>query len=132
MTKSRGLEYLKSSRLVALAMFTICGTIATADELDELFYAEAVEPLFEMAQPRAHEGDARAQMYLGAVYWDTRFTGYDPSLSMMWLQISYANGHQEAAQYIEQLRPYFIDSQIKRVLQAAAHCIDTDYAECLP
>lgn len=132
MTVNRGIEYLKNSWLVPLAMFTFCGTIATADELDDLFYSEAVEPLFEMAQPRAHEGDARAQMYLGVLYWDTRFIGYDTSLAMMWLQISYANGHHEAAGYIDQLRPYFTENQIERVLKAAAYCIDTDYRQCLP
>lgn len=132
MAINRGLKYLTNSRPVALAIFSFFGTIAAADDLDELFYAEAVEPLFEMAQPRAHDGDARAQMYLGVLYWDTRFIGYDISLAMMWLQISYANGHHEAAGYIDQLRPYFTDNQIERVLKAAAYCMDTDYRECLP
>lgn len=36
-----------------------------ADELDELYYSEEVEPLFEAAYPLALQGNPKAQFYLG-------------------------------------------------------------------
>lgn len=119
-----------------LASLTATGLLRSptyADELDELYYSEEVEPLFEAAHPLALQGNPKAQFYLGVVYWDTRFIQTNPDLAFMWAQISYANGERgDNERFIAQLLPFFTKSQQQRIFQAAALCIDSNYTECVP
>lgn len=126
-----GMRNRKSSILFFLIGVT-APQLLPADELDDLFYQELVEPVFDLAYPMALEGDARAQMYLGVLYWDIRFSDNDPKKAMMWLQIAYANGRRDAAQFMEPLFPYFLPYQVENIARAAAHCIDSGYTECEP
>jgi TPR repeat protein len=118
--------------ILSLALGAMNPATLSADELDDMFSQELVDPVFEMAYPLALKGDARAQMYLGAIYWDERFSENDPDRAMMWLQIAYANGRQDAVWFLDQLMPYYLPSQVEAIAQVAARCIDSGYTECDP
>ena len=113
---------------------SICGAMsASADEMDDLYYGLFIEPLYEVAYPRALAGDSRAQFYLGALYWDVQFEQMDPNRAFMWLEISYANGERgDVEEFLSQLYPYFTQKQGERLLRAAVRCIDSGYIECDP
>ena len=91
------MPFLRTLWAVVILNLSLILSPVQADELDDFFNAELVEPLYELALPLARTGNAKAQMYLGVLYWDERFSENDPDLAMLWLQIAFANGQTEAA-----------------------------------
>lgn len=126
------MPFLRTLWAVVILNLSLILSPVQADELDDFFNAELVEPLYELALPLARTGNAKAQMYLGVLYWDERFSENDPDLAMLWLQIAFANGQTDAASYIDPLLPYFTPRQLRHIAEVAAQCIDSSYENCTP
>ena len=95
-------------------------------EIVEKDIAEAVR-LFRLA---AEQGDAYAQYRLGWMYDNGTGVLKDKSTAHMWLNISSANGHEDAGEARDNAELNMTREQISEAARRARICMASSYTEC--
>ena len=78
----------------------------------------------------AEEGDSDAQYSLADLYFGGHGVPRDYIYAHMWLNISAANGDEDAVEFRDQLSARMTQDQIAEAHQLARDCLKRDYKDC--